>query len=143
MSTSFTVKVEGLAELDARIAKLGSLELHDLLEAVGAEVESQTRRRIEFERTSPDGKAWPEWSEDYAKTRHSNQSLLLSTGDLLDSIQYGVDSDGVRVGSNQVYAATHQFGRGAIKERPFLGLSDENLDDIERVVADFIEGAIT
>ena len=37
-----------------------------------------------------------------------------------------------------VYAATHQFGRGNIPARPFLGVSDENVEDIGALVMKFI-----
>ncbi|MFB1078141.1 phage virion morphogenesis protein, partial [Photobacterium damselae] len=37
-----------------------------LLDALGAVVESQTRRRIADEKESPDGQAWPDWSQAYA-----------------------------------------------------------------------------
>lgn len=45
---------------------------------------------------------------------------LIDTGDLLNSINSKPRPKGVRFGSNKVYAATHQFGRGAIPARPFL-----------------------
>ncbi|AZQ10160.1 phage virion morphogenesis protein [Shewanella khirikhana] len=87
-----------------------------LLDTLGAVVESQTRRRIADEKTSPDGESWPDWSAAYAKTRHGNQSLLRGNGDLLDSIQYLVEKDQVRVGSPLPYAAVHQDGfSGAVQ----------------------------
>ncbi|MFV0448034.1 MAG: hypothetical protein ACK5MF_06180 [Vibrio sp.] len=55
----------------------------ELLESLGSVVESQTRRRIADEKESPSGVSWPDWSSDYAKTRHGNQSLLQGNGDLL------------------------------------------------------------
>lgn len=81
-----------------------------LLDTLGAVVESQTRRRIADEKQAPDGSSWPDWSAPYAKTRHGNQSLLQGEGDLLDSIQYLVERNQVRVGSPLPYAAVHQDG---------------------------------
>ncbi|MDE0382397.1 MAG: phage virion morphogenesis protein, partial [Defluviicoccus sp.] len=85
----------GLAQLQERLDRLARAlrpaELQDMLEGLAAEVETQTRRRISEERTSPNGEKWPEWEPSYAKTRHGNQSLLMGEGDLLDSIQSAVD----------------------------------------------------
>ena len=40
----------------------------------------------------------------------------------------------VEVGSNLKYAATHQFGRGNIPPRPFLGLSDQDKRKIDAII---------
>ncbi|NOI14834.1 phage virion morphogenesis protein [Vibrio hepatarius] len=95
----------------------------DLLHALGAVVESQTRRRISDEKESPSGQSWDDWSPDYAKTRHGNQSLLQGQGDLLDSIQFVVERDKVRIGSPLPYARAHQEGfNGAVNVSPHTRL---------------------
>lgn len=135
---------------------------HELLEMIGATVESQTRRRIEEEQTAPDGSPWPAWSSGYAATRHGNQSLLQSEGHLIDSLHYVVGVDDVRIETNLIYAAIHQFG-GTIKPkngrylvfplgeqtifakevdipaRPFMGLSEDNIDEIEQAMHSFYQ----
>lgn len=82
----------------------------ELLDSLGAVVESQTRRRIADEKTAPDGSSWEAWSPGYAATRHGNQSLLQGLGDLLDSIQYQVERNQVRIGSPLAYARALQEG---------------------------------
>ena len=82
----------------------------ELLNVLGSVVESQTRRRIADEKTAPDGRPWDDWSPQYAKTRHGNQSLLQGNGDLLDSIQFIVERNKVRVGSPLPYARVQQEG---------------------------------
>ncbi len=140
------VDVRGINRIRARIAKLGGLNTGALLNAIGAEVESQTRRRIEEEKADPDGVPWPDWSQAYARTRHAGHRLLEGEGDLLDSIQYTVTGDTVEVGSNLVYAAIHQFGGAEvgmnIPPRPFLGLSPVNEAELADVVEDFIDGVL-
>ena len=103
-----------------------------LLHQVGGLLESQTRDRIANEKKDPKGKDWVPWSENYAKTRHSGHSLLQNEGDMLDSIQYVVSSGSVEVGTNMVYGKTQQYGRpkDGIPARPFLGLSDDNIEEI-------------
>ncbi|EMX0849584.1 phage virion morphogenesis protein [Pluralibacter gergoviae] len=102
---------ESLAQMRMAIEKLSDSSLQqELLESIGAVVESQTRRRITDEKTSPAGERWEEWSPGYRTTRHGNQGLLQGNGDLLDSIQYVVERGHVRVGSPLSYSAVHQDG---------------------------------
>lgn len=138
------IELPGLDRLERLWARLTHLDERDLLEPIGAEVETQTRRRLQDEKTSPEGAPWPEWSEQYARTRHSGHSLLQNEGDLTDSILQDAEGDQVLIGSNLVYAATHQFGDPDrnIPERPYLGLSPANLDAIETVVEDWLNAQL-
>lgn len=105
------IGAEKLQQMRLAIEKLSDSSLQqELLESIGAVVESQTRRRISDEKTSPAGERWEEWSEGYRKTRSGNQSLLQGNGDLLDSIQYIVERSRVRVGSPLSYSGVHQDG---------------------------------
>lgn len=146
MSFALSVKADGIERLNARLLKIGPPPMSKLLEVVGAAVESQTRRRIEEEKTSPEGKAWAPWSPDYAATRHGGHSLLMGEGDLDDSLTHEVGWRDVQVGSNLVYAAIHQFGGAEvgmdIPERPYLGLSPSNEDELAGILDDFIDGLL-
>lgn len=127
--------------LAGRLERLAQLDTAPLLEGIGAEIESQTRRRIAIDKASPANDPWPDWSAEYAETRHSGQSLLQGDGHLLDSITYEVQGDNVLVGSPLIYAATHQYGdpdRG-IEQREFLGLEGQDLDDVVGLVDDYLE----
>lgn len=130
---------------DPRVARyldrLAQFDVEPLLEGLGAEVESQTRRRIQSDKTSPSGEPWEGWSPAYAETRHSGQSLLQSMGPLLNSISYQVLGDSVLVGSPLIYAATHNFGdpdRG-IPQREFLGVEGQDFEDLVGITEDFLE----
>ncbi|MBI1495399.1 phage virion morphogenesis protein [Halocynthiibacter styelae] len=148
-----TVVEEGLAQATDRLTRLTVLDKHELLDTVGRLAQLQTRRRIRDEKTAPDGTPW--------KANYRGSSLLHDQGNLHDSIDYRVSGGDVEVGSSLVYAAIHHFG-GVIKPknakalaftaggenfvvqsvtmpaRPYLGLSSDNRDEIESVVADFI-----
>jgi phage virion morphogenesis protein len=141
--THLQVDTRGIERLARRIGKLASAQRGELLDAIGFEVENQTRRRISDEKRAPDGTPWPDWSPRYAQTRHGGHSLLQGEDDLLDSIQYLVRGDQVEVGSNLVYAAIHQFGGAEvgmpIPARPYLGVSPENEADILAVVEDYLD----
>ncbi|QJT15261.1 phage virion morphogenesis protein [Aeromonas sp. 2692-1] len=117
ISVEVSTRGEELARYQHLLDTLGrSDHKAELLESIGAVVESQTRRRISDEKTAPDGTPWEPWSTDYAKTRHGNQSLLQGDGDLLDSIEYQVQRNSVRVGSALAYSGVHQDGfSGAVQ----------------------------
>lgn len=116
----------------------------NVLIGVGAEIESQVRKRIDEDKTAPDGTDWEVWSESYRKTRRGQHSLLVGHGELLDSIQHAVTGGSVDVGTNLIYAPTHQYGdpERNIPERPFLGLSSDDTYDIMDLVDDIVGGAM-
>lgn len=151
---SITIEVRDLAAANALIARFASLDEATLLTAVGTIGETQTRRRIEEEKTAPDGSAW--------SANREGTSILLRTGEhLRDSIAFEVGAGEVSWGSSWEYAHVHQDGmvikpksanvliftsggkkRGAkqvtIPARPFVGLSAANGTEIEEVVVDWL-----
>ena len=145
---SIEVESAGLRRLEARLAALADPGARrSLLEAVAAEIETQTHRRIREGGPAPDGDPWPEWSDDYALTRHGGQGLLFGEGDLDDAIQALVGGDEAEVGLNLVYGAIHQFGgaevgRPGLPARPYLGLSAEDEADLDAIIDDWLQRQI-
>lgn len=127
------------------LGRLNEAQLGQLMYEVGALIEDQTKLRIADEKTSPEGEPWAPWSARYAGTRNATNSrrhsLLVGEGDLRDSIQNFTTGQEAVVGSNLIYAATHQFGDASrnIPARPYLGLSADNRTDIEDLVVGRIE----
>ena len=133
--TAINIEAHGLERLHERLNRFTGTNLSMLHDALGSEIEDQTRRRISDEKQSPEGsRDWDDWSEDYAPTRHQGQSLLQGEGDLLDSITYQISGNQIEVGTNLVYAAIHQFGGAEVGNNifasPFLGISSDNEDDL-------------
>lgn len=118
-----------------------------LLTDLGVEIEGQTKDRFD-EQTAPDGTAWEPWSPTTARLRAgSGGHILVRSGELQESVTHAVEGGELRVGSAKVYAAVHQYGHtfddsafGAvtIPERPYLGLSDSDRDELAMLVEDFI-----
>lgn len=113
----------------------------EIFDSIGALLASSAQKRISGTQTAPDGAPWDPWSEAYRQTRHGNQRLLLGKGHLRQSIQHNVFDDGAIIGSNLIYALTHQEGRSGIPARPYLGVSEQDEADIATILHDFIEGA--
>lgn len=135
-----------LPALQRRVDAMAHMDTRALMESIGAEVATQTQRRIVSEKTSPDGVAWPEWSDAYKATRHANQSKLQSEDHLLQSITHMVELTGkdVDVGSNLVYARIQNFGGAGVGKpglpaREYLGLSAENRMDVHMVASDWLD----
>ena len=123
-----------------RLETLNDDQIHALVDAIGVFLTDSTVNRLDNEKRGPEGEFWPAWSEEYARTRHVGNSLLIGEGHMRDSIRhevFGNRSDlAVGVGAYVLQGATHQFGdedRG-IPARPFLGLSDDDRVRIEDLV---------
>ena len=127
-----SVEITGMERLQYAIRRLSLHDMDALLEVIGSTVESQTRTRISTEKTDPDGGKWKPWSSSYAATRHSGHSLLVNDGNLRDSIEFQVEGNSVVIGSNLVYAGYQNA------TRTFLGLSDENQDELQHTINDWM-----
>jgi len=152
-------KLRGLRAAERKVGEIAQADIEDLMKAIGAEVENQTKRRIKAGGPDPKGSPWDDWTERYAGSDHGvkshqkhasakrksgGHSLLSLSGALFDSIQFEADDEKVIVGSNLIYAAVHQFGfkKQSIPKRTYVGLSTKNRADIEILIKDFIMDAL-
>lgn len=76
--------------------------------------------------------------------------LIGETGSLSSQIHYSVDGGVLSVGSSMIYGAVQQFGAkarqfkgkapwGDIPDRPFLGISDQDSQNILDTISDYLE----
>jgi phage virion morphogenesis protein len=145
-AVEFNLKeIDGLAQLLNK-AKLSSEDRVQLLTNLGVEMESQTQERFDSQE-APDGKHWQDLAEKtkqyYARYFPGRRSILVGEGNLRDSIESQVDSWSVLVGATKVYAATHQFGRGKIPARPYVGISNANASDLALMTRQFLAERVT
>jgi len=122
-----------LDRLLVRLQVLADPPVDSLLEQLGADLESSTRERLSVTKTDPSGAPWLAWSADYAARRPTKGGLLDLTGQLVDTIAWELGDGGVDVGSEMVYAMTHQEGDNnrRIPQRQFLGISAEDEETLE------------
>jgi len=89
--------------------------------------------------------AWVDLKEKTKEVRRKQNKwpgkILQVSGQLASSIQPHVSKDEAAVGTNKIYAATHQFGDPGrnIPARPFLTLGEDDLKEIENLAADYID----
>jgi len=131
-----------------------------VMAAIGAGLVASTHMRF-VTQTDPDGAAWRALNTQYAETKR-NSRILTESGRLRDSINSQAGAKEVRVGTNVIYAAIHQFG-GTIRpksashlrfrigdalvtvasvtlpDRPFLGISGDDETMIAETIFDFLD----
>lgn len=137
------VELDGLIEFELLEARWGVWWPGRALDVFGEALEEDTRLRLEDDETSPKGKVWDPWSEDYARTRGPQHKLLFSTGALADSLEYDRTGDVLGFGSPLPYAMVHQTGSrdGRLRKREYVGISRELSRSLDTIFpADFERG---
>jgi phage virion morphogenesis protein len=128
--------------ISAIIKRMGSPE--PALEIIGATVKASVQRNFEVG-GRPEG--WEPLSPATMAQKKGGGVLVQQgyAGGLLGSINVAVDKDQVRIGTNKIYAAIHQFGGKAgpgrkvsIPARPFLMVQDEDWDEINAALQDYL-----
>jgi phage virion morphogenesis protein len=145
--------LKALAEQDGGLAKAS-------LKNIGELVVRQTRARF-AQQIGPNGEAWKALNPEYAAAK-KGPGILRESGQLAASIIWQLDGDNLRIGTNKVYGAIHQFGgkivprtAGAlmfriggrlviakavtIPARPYLGISASDASAIIEVIEDHVE----
>lgn len=159
--SSIRVSMEGeFGEFKDRLARLGSIDRAELNSAIAEALRTSTDERFDTE-SAPDGSAWAR-----SIRASGGGKTLTDTGDLRNSIHARSSEAGAEIGTNKVYAATHQFGDGGrtiraknkpmlsfqiggrwihakqvtikIPARPFLGLSNADREEIKATIEEAV-----
>lgn len=114
-----------------------------MLGQMGEYLVRSTRERA-ARQVDPDGDKWPALSPAYArrkaKKRPGVPMLKFDFHMLGDQFSHQVDSQGLLVGTNAPYGAAQHFGRGALPERRWLGLSRIDRTRLLEIADDHIGG---
>ena len=123
------------------------VDLTDPMREIGEILLQHTQER--FARgNSPAGVPWAPLDAKYRRSKRKRKSrgadaILVLDDELRGGLAYDSGADWVELGSNRIYAATHQFGapdRG-IPRRPFLGFSADDHLAIEEILAKYLAEA--
>ena len=145
-----------------RMRSLSDIDKRGLNAALAEGVRESTLERFR-ESKDPSGRRW----KVSIRAATEGGKTLVKSAQLRNSINSRSDESGFAVGTNVKHAATHQFGetgrtirarrkstlrfqidgvwiskkqvRVSIPARPFLGLSDEDMQEIKATVQDFME----
>lgn len=136
-----TVNDRELRQVLRRLARIGG-EPGRFLRPIGQQLINSTRERARRE-VSPDFTPWPELEPTYAAQKRGGH-MLREAGNMLGSLTREVEGNTLRVGTNRIYAAIHQFGGQAgrgrkvtMPARPWLGLSRDDITMIREEFEDF------
>lgn len=162
--SSIRIEVDGdLQKLVSDMAKLENADIGGAMAAIGEGLRESTVRRFETS-TGPDGKRW----KTSIRAKETGGKTLIQTARLRNSIHTEYDESGVAVGTNDIRAATHQFGDSGrvirprkkrllrfrikgqwvsvkkvsvdIPARPFLGISEEDDEEIRTILDGMMKG---
>jgi phage virion morphogenesis protein len=136
MPATITVQTHGFEQAELRIARMLASKKPMLLAQLAETMRKQTVERFGT-KVSPDGAAWAPLKQP-GKNRGSGD-ILVDTGTLRGSIASFVTGDAAGAGTGVQYGGFHQHGTRKMVARPFLGFSDENVDEITRVVRRFLD----
>lgn len=159
-----SVRAELSGDTDAllqRLNRLGNLETRGVLNSIAEGLRASTVERFTEEK-SPEGKPW----KASIRAREEGGKTLTKTAQLKNSIRSEVGEGGLAVGTNDIRAATHQFGdertiraknkkyltfkiggqwkkaasvKVSIPPRPFLGISEQDGQDIKDALEEIFE----
>ena len=118
-------------------------DLRPAMADIGEYMLLATRGRYD-KQEAPDGTKWTPLKPSYAKQKRRQKNalagILTLSGQLRDTITYEAFSDAVVIGSNKIYAATHQLGRDEanIPARPYLGVSEVDRTEIREILRGYL-----
>ena len=121
------------------LARRGDNARPALLE-IGEYLTESTEQRF-ADQVDPDGNSWKALSPKYASKKKRNADLILVLNTYLGStIAKNATNTSVEVGSNLIYAATHQFGDDErnIPARPFIGISTADETEIIEILKGYL-----
>lgn len=97
---------------------------------------SNAKTRIRTRKTAPDGTPWQPWSYATMEQRRREGTLsgglLYKEGLLYESFTKSTSDDHFTVSNDQPYAGYLQFGTADMPARPFLGFSEQTLNQIKQ-----------
>nr|DAO32911.1 MAG TPA: virion morphogenesis protein [Caudoviricetes sp.] len=162
--SSVNVKVDGdVQRLMKRLGRIASVDKAGINNAIAEGLRTSTIERFQTEK-SPEGKKW----KQSVRARNEGGKTLTKSSTLRTSIRSEASADGLAVGTNDIRAATHQFGdtriikakrkkvlrfqingrwvskkevKVTIPARPFLGVSEEDEEEIKKLLGKALEEA--
>jgi phage virion morphogenesis protein len=158
----YSIRLEGdTRRLLKKIRSFAEIDRKKINAALGDVARESTLERFK-QGKEPTGKRW----QTSIRAAAEGGKTLIKTAQLRNSIRTKSDASGFAVGTNVKYGATHQFGekgrtirakkakylhfkvgdqwakkksvKVSIPARPYLGLSDEDMQEIKATVEDFI-----
>ena len=121
-----------------------AIEMLPAMNEIGSMMAASTDFRFEAGE-APDGTKW----EPSQRAIEEGGMTLVDKAHLRNSIEYFAGPGEVEIGTSTIYAAIHQSGgltgRGHsvdMPARPFLGMSDQDADNVVAILSDYLGGTL-
>lgn len=162
--SSVNVNVEGdVQRLMKRLGRIAGVDKAGINNTIAEGLRTSTIERFQAEK-SPEEKKW----KQSIRAREDGGKTLTKSTALRSSIRSEASADGLAIGTNDIRAATHQFGdtriikakrkkalrfringrwvskkevKVTIPARPFLGVSEEDEEEIKKLLGKALEEA--
>lgn len=159
------VRIEGdFKALRDSIKNLEDIQIRSISKQIGLSLKDSSRERFSTQE-DPEGNTWTK----SIRAKAEGGVTLTDKGILKNSIRFRTKGDGVAIGTDSVYGNTHQYGHeGVIKAkssrglrfkigdrwiskrevkikipaRPFLGISEDDLQEINDIVTTAVERCV-
>lgn len=160
--SSVNVKVDGdVQRLMKRLGRIAGVDKAGINNTIAEGLRTSTIERFQAEK-SPEEKKW----KQSIRAREEGGKTLTKSTALRSSIRSEASADGLAIGTNDIRAATHQFGdtriikakrkkalrfringrwvskkevKVTIPARPFLGVSEEDEEEIRELLCQALE----
>ena len=160
--SSVNVKVDGdVQRLMKRLGRIAGVDKAGINNTIAEGLRTSTIERFQAEK-SPEEKKW----KQSIRAREEGGKTLTKSTALRSSIRSEASADGLAIGTNDIRAATHQFGdtrtikakrkkalrfringhwvskkevKVTIPARPFLGVSEEDEEEIKELLRQSLE----
>lgn len=160
--SSVNVKVDGdVQRLMKRLGRIAGVDKAGINNTIAEGLRASTIERFQAEK-SPEEKKW----KQSIRAREEGGKTLTKSTALRSSIRSEASADGLAIGTNDIRAATHQFGdtriikakrkkalrfringrwvskkevKVTIPARPFLGVSEEDEEEIKKLLGKALE----
>ena len=136
------MRIDVESQLGEMSDKLGALaqglgDLEPVMEAIAEVVANSTRERFLTKKDS-EGVDWKQLAPETIEAKKGRGGILVDHGDLMSHITAHATAVSAEVGTDRPYGKYHQMGWG-VPQREFLGLSEDDVLDIQELLNDFME----
>lgn len=115
-------------------------DLTPLMIKIGGILEGSSKQRFD-DKKSPDGVSWKNLKPSTI-ARKGNHNILIDSNNLHKGILNQVTAHSVVVGTPEFYGKYHQFGTKSMPARQFLGISEQDKEDILDEIQAYVNGEI-
>ncbi|HDR1810465.1 TPA: phage virion morphogenesis protein [Pasteurella multocida] len=125
-----------------KLSELGKTD--GLTRKIAGVLQQEAETAFDNER-SPEGEKWTDLTTNYKKRRYErgyDGPMLQLSSDLINSLNIDYGDSFAVVGVSEHYGQYHQEGTSKMEARPFLGLGDSGVEEIQSILNKALKNAI-